>query len=164
MNNCRRPIRRHSNIPTSILPHTNAYESVHGKWQMNVCSTDDRGCFQRISVCYTAHLRASLYDIVGPTSRAVFKTVGALGQDIFRGDVSSCQTHFFRRVGGVAKLHLVGALFGGARGMCSVCPDLNPAMPTSGSGSLHGIILFEERIIIVYDCVIKQMHFKSTTV
>ena len=28
-------------------------------------------------------------------ARAGFKTVGAHGQDIFRGDVS-CQTHFFR--------------------------------------------------------------------
>ena len=34
-------------------------------------------------------------------ARAGFKTVGAHGQDIFRGDVS-CQTHFFRGGGGGA--------------------------------------------------------------
>ena len=35
-------------------------------------------------------------------------------------------------VGGVAKLHLVGALFGGGLclGACQVCPALNPALTT----------------------------------
>ena len=51
--------------------------------------------------------------------RAGFKTVGASGKDIFRGDVS-CQTHFFR--GGVAKLHLVVGPFGGGGGGKSALP------------------------------------------
>ena len=55
----------------------------------------------------------------------IFKTEGAHGQDIFRGDVS-CQTHFFGGggggwvVGGLAKLHLVGALL--VEGRSLPCP------------------------------------------
>ena len=62
-------------------------------------------------------------EVIGPT-KAGFKTVGAPGQDIFRGDVSS-QTHFFRGrgVGVGSEAPFGGALLGG-----EVCPALNPAL------------------------------------
>ena len=84
----------------------------------------DTGAAQNmIIVCYrprSEHMRPT------PLKTSVLRAVGAPGQDIFRGDVS-CQTHFFRGVGGVAKLHLVGALLVGGGGG-QVCPALNQAL------------------------------------
>ena len=61
-------------------------------------------------------------------ARARFKTVGAPGQDIFRGDVS-CQTHFFRVEGGEggSEAPFGGGPFGGGGGGLSLpCPKSGP--------------------------------------
>ena len=77
--------------------------------------------------------------------RAGFKTVGAPGQDIFRGDVS-CQTYFFRGVvgaggegggggggGGCSEAPFGGGPFRwGPLGMCPVFPAINPALHRGG--------------------------------
>ena len=79
----------------------------------------DTGAAQNmIIVCYrprSEHMRPT------PLKTSVLRAVGAPGQDIFRGDVS-CQTHFFRGVGG-SKAPFGGGPFGGGRwGSSLPCP------------------------------------------